>query len=260
MLKILKIEKERNKMIKYVLFDTETTGNQPEDRIIQVGAMVIGSKGQVEVYDELCSSDVAIKLEAMEVHNITPDVIEGKAPFVSTKFWSDLQDLNVESNYLIAHNIQFDLGMLEKEGFSNQMKLIDTLRCSKHLFPDSSYHRLQYFRYSLGLYKKEQEEASKHGITIKAHDAIGDVLVMKLLLSELVAKVKEKYAGINPMVKLEELTRTPVVLKSFKFGKYKGEEIADIARSDAGYIKWMLKSLELDEDLKYTLERVLESV
>jgi DNA polymerase III epsilon subunit-like protein len=247
-------------MTKYVLFDTETTGNQADDRIIQIGAMVVGSKGEVKVYDEMCSSDVAIKIEAMEVHNITPNLLEGKIPFKSTIFWNDLTHLNNMNNYLIAHNISFDLGMLQKEGFENSMKLIDTLRCSKHLFPDSDYHRLQYFRYSLGLYKDEAQEAKKHNITIKAHDAIGDVVVMKLLLSKLVAKVKSQYVGVNPMVKLEELTRTPVMMKSFKFGKYKGEEIADIARSDAGYIKWMIKSLELDEDLQYTLERVLENV
>jgi DNA polymerase-3 subunit epsilon/exodeoxyribonuclease X len=247
-------------MTKYVLFDTETTGNQEEDRVIQIGAMVVGAKGEVEVYDELCSSDVEIKIEAMEVHNITPDIIRGKEPFSTTKFYNDLQGLNSENNYLIAHNIQFDLGMLKKEGFINRMKLIDTLRCSKHLFPDSNYHRLQYFRYSLGLYKDEQKEAKKYGIVIKAHDAIGDVLVMKLLLSKLVAKVKEQYPNVNPMIKLEELTNTPVFMKSFKFGKYKGEQIDDVARRDAGYIKWMLKSLELDEDLKYTLERVLENV
>ena len=247
-------------MTKYVLFDTETTGNQEEDRIIQIGAMVVDAKGNIEVYDELCSSSVAIKVEAMEVHNITPDLIEGKEPFTATKFYADLEGFNSSSNYLIAHNIQFDLGMLKKEGFVNRMRLIDTLRCSKHLFPDSDFHRLQYFRYSLGLYKDEQKEADKHNIVIKAHDAIGDVLVMKLLLSKLVAKVKEQYVGENPMLKLEMLTRTPVKMKNFKFGKYKGEEINDIARSDAGYIRWMLKSLELDEDMKYTLERVLENV
>jgi len=247
-------------MTKYVLFDTETTGNQKEDKIIQIGAMVVGSRGEVEVYDELCSCDLSIKVEAMEVHNITPDLLIGKNPFKQTKFYRDLMTLNSEQNYLIAHNIQFDLGMLEKEGFSNRMKLIDTLRCSKHLFPDSDYHRLQYFRYALGLYKDEQTEAQKHNIVIKAHDAIGDVLVMKLLLSRLVQRVKEQYGGVNPMLKLEELTRTPVVLKKFKFGKYKGDEIEDIARSDAGYMRWMLKTLELDEDLKYTLESILETV
>ncbi len=247
-------------MTKYVLFDTETTGNQDEDRIIQIGAMVVGAKGDVEVYDELCSTTIPIKVEAMEVHNITPELIEGKAPFSKTKFWNDLRELNHGRNYLIAHNLTFDLGMLKKEGFENRMRLIDTLRCAKHLFPESEYHRLQYFRYSLGLYKKEQEEAKKHNIAIKAHNAIGDVLVMKLFLSELVKRVKEKFPNMNPMVKLEELTQTPVVLQNFKFGKYKGERIEDIARSDAGYIKWMLKSLELDEDLKYTLERVLENV
>jgi len=246
-------------MAKYILFDTETTGNQDEDRIIQIGAMVIGAMGFVEVYDELCSAPLPIKIEAMEVHNITPELLEGKAPFSATKFYRDIQTLNSPNNYLIAHNINFDLGMLKKEGFENRMKLIDTLRCAKHLYPNSDAHRLQYFRYSLGLYKYEQQEANKQGIVIKAHDAIGDVLVMKLLLSKLVAKVKEQYRGVNPMLKLEELTNTPVYMKIFKFGKYKGEQIEDIARRDAGYIRWMLKSLELDEDLKYTLERVLEN-
>jgi len=244
---------------KYILFDTETTGNQEEDRIIQVGAMVVDAKGGAVVYDELCSTSVPIKVEAMEVHGITPEVIEGKAPFPATRFAQDLEELNHEENFLIAHNLPFDLGMLEKEGFVNRMRRIDTLRCAKHLYPDSDHHRLQYFRYALNIYRVEQQEAKKYGITIKAHDAIGDVLVMKLFLSHLVAKVKEQYGGINPMLKLEELTKTPVMMKNFKFGKYKGEAIADIARRDAGYLRWMLKSLELDEDMRYTLERTLES-
>jgi len=245
-------------MIKYVLFDTETTGNQEEDRIIQIGAMVVDSKGGVEIYDELCSTEISIKVEAMEVHGITPELIADKQGFGQTRFYRDLAALNREENYLIAHNLPFDLGMLQKEGFENRMKLIDTLRCAKHLFPDAPHHRLQYFRYALDLYKEEAQEANRYGITIKAHDAIGDVLVMKLFLSQLVAKVKAHYPHINPMLKLEELTRTPVMMKRFKFGKYKGEEIAQVARTDAGYLRWMLKSLELDEDMKYTLERVLE--
>ena len=241
-------------MATYVLFDTETTGNKEQDRIIQVGAMIVHSKDNIEVLDELCSADVPISIEAMEVHNITPDVIVNQPPYAEINFSKKIDSLNQKENYLIAHNISFDLGMLEKEGFQNNYTLIDTLRCAKHLLSDSPYHRLQYLRYALELYKTEGQEADKLGITIKAHDAIGDVLVMKLLLSKLVRLAQEKYAGVNPMQKLAELTQTPVLMKTFKFGKYKDREIAEICKADSGYIKWMKNNLDLDEDMVYTLD------
>ena len=149
--------------------------------------------------------------------------------------------------------------MMEKEGFQNNYTLIDTLRCAKHLLSDSPSHRLQYLRYALELYKTEGQEADKLGITIKAHDAIGDVLVMKLLLSKLVRLAQEKYAGLNPMQKLAELTQTPVLMKTFKFGKYKDREISEICKADSGYIKWMKNNLDLDEDMVYTLDYYLAS-
>ena len=241
----------------YVLFDTETTGNKEQDRIIQVGAMIVHSKDNIEVLNELCSADVPIGIEAMEVHNITPDVIKNQPPYAELNFTKKIDALNQKENYLIAHNISFDLGMLEKEGFINNYTPIDTLRCAKHLLPDSPYHRLQYLRYALELYKTEGQEADKLGITIKAHDAIGDVLVMKLLLSKLVALTQEKFVGENPMKKLAELTQIPVLMKTFKFGKYKDREIEEICKADSGYIKWMQNNLDLDEDMVYTLDYYL---
>ncbi len=245
-------------MAKYILFDTETTGNQEHDRIIQIGAMVIHNKDEIEIYDELCSAPLPISIEAMEVHNITPDVIANQAPYEETGFAKKVMELNHKENYLIAHNIGFDLSMLEKEGFKNHYTLIDTLRCAKHLLPDMPYHRLQYLRYSLELYKIEQTEASALGIAIKAHNAIGDVLVMKLLLSKLVVLTKEQYPGLNPMEQLADLTQTPVLMKTFKFGKYKGRDINEISDEDTGYIKWMRKNLDLDEDMAFTLDYYLD--
>lgn len=245
-------------MPKYILFDTETTGANQDDRIIQIGGMVISSKTDIEVYDEMCSSDVDIKIEAMEVHNITPDLLVGKPLCTQTKFYTKILELNNPSNYLIAHNINFDLGMLEKEGFVNNYTIIDTLRCAKHLYANLPYHRLQYLRYALELYKTEQEEADKLDIVIKAHDAIGDVLVMKLFLRELTKKCVEVYPDYNPMEKLAELTRTPVLIQTFRFGKYKGEKIVEIAQKDAGYLQWMRSSMaDMDEDMKYTLDKAL---
>lgn len=245
-------------MAYYVLFDTETTGAAQEDRVIQFGAMIVDNKGKVEAFDELCSAPIPIKLEAMEVHNITPDLLENKPKAAETNFYKRLEELNNDENYLIAHNINFDLDMIKKEGFENSYKLIDTLRCAKHLFSDLPYHRLQYLRYALDLYKFEENEASKYGITIKAHDAIGDVLVMKLFLSKLVGKCREVYPSLNPMEKLVELTATPVFINTFKFGKYKGQNIEEVAKIDANYLNWMRTSMsDLDEDMKFTLDKVL---
>ena len=245
-------------MAKYVLFDTETTGASEHDRIIQVGAMIVHSRDEIEVVDELCLADVPIAIDAMEVHNITPDVIENQPAYAELEFAKKLEAFNSEENYLIAHNISFDLAMVKKEGFENKYTLIDTLRCAKHLLPDSPYHRLQYLRYSLELYKTEGAQAVKLGIVIKAHDAIGDVLVMKLLLSELVVLAKEQFPETkNPMETLAKLTQTPVLTKTFKFGKHKGKEVCDVAKEDAGYLKWMQGNMDLDEDMKFTLDYYL---
>ena len=244
-------------MAKYILFDTETTGNREEDKIIQVGAMIVDAKGEVEVFDELCSTTLPITIEAMAVHGITPDLIEGKGVFIETNFYKTLQSLNNQENFLIAHNMPFDMGMMEKEGFVSSIRIIDTLRVAKHLLSEQKSKALQYLRYALELYKEEQAEADKYNITIKAHDAIGDVLVMKLLLSKLVALTKEKFPDTNPMLKMEELTNTPIFIETFTFGKHKGKKISDVCDSDIGYINWMQKNMDLDVDMKYSLDKIM---
>jgi DNA polymerase III epsilon subunit-like protein len=244
-------------MAVYILFDTETTGNREEDHIIQLGAMVVHSKDKIEVLDELCLAPVPITLEAMAVHHITPEMIADKVFYAETLFSSLIEEYNQPENFLIAHNINFDLSMLEKEGFENHYTLIDTLRCAKHLLPDSTNHNLQFLRYALELYKTEEKAAKEIGITIKAHDAIGDVLVMKLLLSKLVQLAKERDPSANPMQTLAELTNRPVLMKIFKFGKYKDREIAEVAQEDRSYLQWMRNNMELDEDMIFTLDSYL---
>ncbi len=246
-------------MAKYILLDTETTGTAEEDRIIQLGYIVLEGKKETKVYNEFCSSERPISFGAMEVHGITPEMIEGKPTCKEMRAYKELELLNDSDNYMVIHNAPFDLGMLAKEGFTCKMKLIDTLRCAKHIFDDSEAHRLQFFRYKMGLYKQEKAEANALGIEVKAHDAIGDVLVMKLFLSRLREAVQEKFPGVNPVEKLVELTAQPVVIKTFRFGKYRGKKIADIALEDAGYLRWMQGNMDLDEDMKYTLAQLLHS-
>lgn len=249
-------------MAKYIILDTETTGIGENDKIIQLGYMVLGKPSEaVEVHNEFCSCDAEIGLGAMETHHITPEMIAGKPLCTDIQAYKRLVELNSVDNYMIIHNAPFDLGMLAKEGFKNQMQLIDTLRCAKHLYTDEDFHRLQYLRYSLELYKEEEQEAQKLGIVIKAHDAIGDVLILKLFMSALTKKVKEVHPNDNPMQKLVELTKQPVYMnKPLRFGKNKGKSIEDLVISDRGYIDWMRKNMDLDEDMQYTIKRALGEI
>ena len=242
---------------KYIILDTETTGTNEQDRVIQLGYIVLGTQ-PIEVHNEFCSCDTPISYGAMEVHGITQEMIEGKPTCKETTAYKRLLELNTPQNYMIIHNAPFDLGMLEKEGFETQMKVIDTLRVAKHIFEDEEAHRLQYFRYKMGLYKYEQNEADALGIEVKAHDAIGDVLVLKLFLSKLKDAVASKFPDENPVEKMVDLTNTPILIKTFRFGKYKGKTLQEVASSDAGYLRWMLTGMEnLDEDMKYSINTAL---
>jgi len=244
---------------KYIILDTETTGTEEEDRVIQLGYMVLGAKN-IEVYNEFCNTDIPIKFGAMEVHGITPEMIADKQKCIQTEAYKRLLELNTPENYLIIHNAPFDIKMLEKEGFEVKMQVIDTLRVAKHVMPEEEAHRLQYFRYKMGLYKEEQKEAKKLAIEVKAHDAIGDVLVLKLFLSQLKKILQEKFPNENPVEKMVDLTNTPILVTSFRFGKHKGKTLQEVAQEDAGYLRWMLKSMDnLDEDLRYSINYYLEA-
>ena len=248
-------------MAKYIILDTETTGAAENDRVIQLGYLVLDPGKPVEIHNELCSAEVPITVGAMEVHNITPEMIEDKPSCSEIRAYKRLLELNTNENYMIIHNAPFDIGMLQKEGFDLEMKLIDTLRVAKHVFPDSEFHRLQYFRYSLGLYKIEEAEAAKLGIELKAHDALGDVLFLKLLLTKLREAVEKNFPGVNAVEKMVALTQEPVfITRPMRFGKYKGKTIREIAHEDAGYLRWMLENMQnLDEDTRYTIRKVLEN-
>jgi len=277
-----------------IFFDTETTGIEAEDQIIQIGAIITDTKGELYkkgVYNDLCSSKIPIKLQAMSTHGIRQEELEGKQEFIKTDFWNDLNELNSSENYLIAHNLPFDLGMLEKQNFKNEYQTIDTLKCAMHLFDVKVPHvsaglgqedlieeeilqrdnnivpnyKLQTFRYKLFSKKQESDEANKYNVEVKAHDAIGDVLILKMFLKALFFRAKNEFNLKNSEVmnKLVELSDGPIKLKMFIFGKYRGMSFEDVLHTDKGYLDWLLREQDkmgekCDKNLKYTLMELLK--
>jgi len=240
--------------LKFIILDTETTGTKEEDRIIQLSFIVSDENNEIEeIHDTFCMPEIPVSFEAMAVHHITPEKLEGAVSIKETFAWKRLNELNIPENILVIHNAKFDIEMLFKEDFENQMQVIDTFRCVKHLWPDGR-HSLQINRYSLGLYKKEKELAQKHNIEINAHDALGDVIVLKLLLDYLLES--------HTVEELIQLTKEPILYEKFYFGKHRHEKIADVVRDYPSYIEYLLNNpeKELDFDMRYSINYYLQEV
>ena len=240
--------------MKIIILDTETTGNKKEDRICQLSYLVVNENLEIEeIHNELVKPPVDIKFDAMAVHHITPEMIEDKPKIKYTTAFQRLKELNSPENLIVIHNSEFDLEMLKKEDFNSFFKSIDTFRILKHLLPEGKFS-LQYNRYALGLYKKEKEICTKYDIQINAHDALGDVIVLYLLLEYIIKNLDKNF---NELI---ELTKKPVLYDKFYKGKYKFEKIKDVLIKHPDYIEYMLSLSDIDPDVKYSIEHFLENL
>jgi len=266
---------------KCIFFDTETTGSKEDDQIIEIGAIIEDNDGAYEIFDELCGTKGGklIDVGAMVVHGIRNEDLEGKVPFEKSAFFARLNQLNSAQNYLIAHNLPFDLGRLAYYGFEAKVQLIDTLQCAKHLFELDEVlgyleyrlpnYKLQTFRYMLFNKEQEQEASAKYNIDIRAHNAISDVVILRIFFDHVVARVKERNPSFNDNDVLNELvalSKKPVLVKKFNFGKYKGRLLKGVLETDRGYLEWLYRDIskkreageDVDENLYQTLKSLLE--
>lgn len=238
--------------MKIILLDTETTGMAEKDRICQLSFLVLNEDGKIEeIHDDMCKPPLAISYDAMAIHHITPEMIEDKPECVQTKAYKRLLELNHPSNLIVIQNAAFDLSMLSKEGFTSQMSLIDTFRILRAYYAQEGSFSLQYKRYQWGLYKQEEALAQKLNITIKAHDALGDVIVLKHLF--------EKLCEEHSMPKMILLCSGPIILSHIPYGKHKGKKFTDIALSERQDLQYMLNTNNIDEDVKASILHALES-
>lgn len=244
-----------------VFFDTETTGKDAEDRIIQL-AYIHSKNGEdtSTFLNELFLAPLPVKIEAMAIHHITNRMLEGKDTFEASPQFDDIRMLFHSDNTIcVAHNAKFDVLMLEKEGVKPK-HVIDTLRVARFLDPTGFFksYSLQYLRYALDL----EVEAT-------AHDALGDVRVLSALFARLFTKLElqmteEKVPFLTKddvLTRMEQISAEPSLLVRFSFGMHVGKKIADVAKTKPDYLQWMLKTklaeADQDEDMIHTLRYYL---
>ena len=218
----------------YLFLDTETTGLDEEDRLIQLA--YIDEKNNI--VDKLFCPDIPIKIAAMAIHNITTKMVFHKKKFNESREKYNLIQLLKNGTIPVIHNAKFDIGMLEKEGvdvtrFICTQKLIYFLDINGII---ESYS-LQYLRYWFGL-----------GVEATAHDALGDVLVLK----ELFKKIIEPKLSLEQMIKISS---NPTLISKINFGKHKGELFKNIPYD---YLKWIQSQPSMGEDLLYTAKYWME--
>lgn len=234
-------------MLLYI--DLKTTGFEENDRICAV-SLILVSEG-LFFYQELIKAPKKIRSEASVLHNITNEMLLNKAVFQDAKIAKILKQYNHKENIFVGHNIKFIITMLQKEGFTLQAGVIDTLKCSRALMQDCEQFSLQYLRYDLKLYKEEYKLAEELGIDLVECKSLNDPLYIKSLhhcLNE-----------FEDDEKLLEISVNPVLLQKLSFGKYKGNYIEEIAANDKNYLLWILNNFdELDEDLLYSIQYYLK--
>ena len=135
-------------MIRYIVFDTETTGLDPlsGDRIIEIGAVELLDKQRSgKTYHKLINPERQISQESIDITHITNEMVADKPIFkdIAREFLDFLSDNSsgCEKTFLVAHNASFDIKFLNHElklvGLDNLSKfeVIDTLEVARRKFP-----------------------------------------------------------------------------------------------------------------------------
>lgn len=128
----------------FVALDLETTGlRNDRDEIIEIGAVKIQNYNIVDSFHRLIKPKQEIPVFITELTNITNEMVSS-APELSEVF-AELLDF-IGQDPLVAHNLDFDQGFLEKAatslGYSFNPQGIDTLSLSRLVLRDIKRHRL----------------------------------------------------------------------------------------------------------------------
>lgn len=238
-----------------LLLDTETTGLEVQDRLIQIAwkaKKIDGHNNVDKTFSAYFKPNCQISFEAMSVNHITNEMVLDKPTFQDSEDKKILEELS-KDHILVAHNAKFDAGMLEKEGIYFKV-WIDSKRVAQHLI-DSKRYNLQFLRYSLGLNSDAM-----------AHDAVGDVMVLEKLFTFMFNKIAQdlKESSAERIVDhMVTLSNRPVLLRRFAFGKHKDKTFKEVASYARDYLVWLWNAemgkveSERDEDLVFTLKQYL---
>jgi exodeoxyribonuclease X len=238
-------------MTTYIL-DTETTG-LIEPHMTEAAYSIVGiSNGKVTILQDPRARRFnplkEISLGSMAISHICDEDVADEPPHTDFRLPNSVE-------YLIGHNIDFDMAVLKNAGVNHEPKLICTNAMANFLLPTLESHKLVSLLYH---FHRDIARAQAKN----AHAAITDIYFTQLVLVSLIDLANSQGHIISNVENLYEFSQMARIPTHLSFGKHKGEAIADLAASSegAGYIKWLLKQDTVDPYLAEACQQALESV
>lgn len=227
--------------VRFICFDCETTGlNINEDRVIEIAWVIFEGETIISQNSYLINPRKWISPENSRIHNIDNDMVRS-APLFS----HILPELRKAAAGCIplGHCVSFDIHIVNAE--TKRLKeadvfdvtnFVDTLKLARW-YGQSDTNTLK------GLCNHFRIETANPN-----HRALPDAMAT--------IEIFKKLSGfLFSLENLMHIMKSPVLLQAMPFGKYKGKSFSDIPLST---LKSMIKTLSLDEDLKYTIEHTIE--
>jgi len=174
---------DRNiKEAEFTIFDTETTGLDPEsgDRIVEIAGIRFRDKSRLSAFQALVNPSRAVSEGAFQVNKITQDMLvcAPKMEEVLPKFMDFIR-----GSCLCSYNAPFDLGFLNAEikllgrESPKDILVVDILAMARRLLPDSESYALGPVAENLGLECEQKHRALDDAeLTLRVFNKLVDIL------------------------------------------------------------------------------------
>ena len=215
------------------VIDTETCDLQ--GGIVEIASVDVIDGKIVNPMSHLVRPDRPISPQAMAIHRITEEMVADK-PWIE-----EVVPFYQGSPWYVAHNASFDRRVLpEMDG-----EWICTMKMARRLWPGIKYS-------NMALYKSRKlSVATPPGL--HHHRALYDCYITASLLIDIM-----QVSGWPPD-QMVDVTGRPALLRTFTIGKYRGQEVAEVAKNDPGYLRWLFNNLDrMSPELRVTLKHYLE--
>lgn len=155
----------------------------------------------------------------------------------------DTFEFPADCRYLVAHNVDYDWGVLGKP----DVKRICTLALSRSLYPDIDSHTQTAMMYHLFGKKAVPWVRDAHNAKCDVDNCL---MLFRILVDDLIDKgmIPKEYT-LEDLYRASEEARIPVKVP---FGKHKGELIKDVPY---GYVSWYMGQAEKDPYFVEALRR-----